>query len=96
MGADEALAEGQGDKPGPDADERDAAEYWLAALLANGPLEVGKIKEEAAAAGMAWRTVHRAKDALGVCPYRQQFGGAWLWKLAITGDRQSTPRDPFQ
>jgi hypothetical protein len=45
-------------------------------------MEAGKIKEEA---GYGWRTVQRAKDDLGIKPYRDAFGGAWIWRLPTTG-----------
>lgn len=88
IGADEALAAStERDKPGPEAEQLEAAEIWLAGLMANGELLVEKIKEEAGAAGMAWRTVHRAKDSLGIIPYRQGFSGAWAWRLPVTNQR---------
>jgi hypothetical protein len=58
-------------------------------------MAVAKIKEEAKEAGCAWRTVHRAKGELGIKPYREQFGGAWMWKLPPTAaDKNATCHDP--
>jgi hypothetical protein len=86
MSADDALAVengegGNGHRPGPDPEARSRAAEWLGELLKPGPLAVAKIKEEAEAAGYAWRTLHRSKDELGIRPYRDQFGGAWTWRL---------------
>ena len=34
------------------------------------------------------RTVQRVKDDLGIKPYRDQFGGAWIWRLPTDAARQ--------
>jgi putative DNA primase/helicase len=84
MTADDALSVENGDekkKPGPEPESRNQAVGWLRDLLAAGPVAAGKVKSEAQEAGYAWRTVHRAKDELGIKPCRDQFGGAWMWKL---------------
>ncbi len=86
MSADDALAQengfgGEDAKPGPQPEARSHAAEWLRELLKAGPMEVAKIKDEAKAAGYAWRTLHRAKDELGIRPYRERFGGNWKWKL---------------
>lgn len=84
MTADDALAtenSNEKQKPGPKSEARDQAAEWLEDLLQDGPMAVAKIKEEAKEAGCAWRTVHRAKNELGIKPYREQFGGAWMWRL---------------
>lgn len=85
MSADDALAidNGHGEERGrgPEPEARNAAKGWLRDLLAGGAMESATIKDKAKAAGFAWRTVHRAKDELGIKPYREQFGGASMWKL---------------
>ncbi|OHB66229.1 MAG: hypothetical protein A2Y76_14005 [Planctomycetes bacterium RBG_13_60_9] len=84
MSADDALSVENGDerrKPGPKPETRNQAVEWLRDMLKTGPMAAGKIKDEAGEAGYAWRTVQRAKDDLGVKPYRDQFGGAWTWRL---------------
>jgi len=85
MSADDALAAennaGGESKPGPEPEARSQAAEWLRELLKAGPMESAKIKEEGTAAGYAWRTLHRAKDELGIRPYRERFGGSWMWKL---------------
>ncbi|HSW00330.1 MAG TPA: AAA family ATPase [Sedimentisphaerales bacterium] len=84
MTANDALAaegtgqESQGhDKTPP----RGRAVEWLRELLRDGPLSSIQVQEEAKSAGFAWRTVHRAKDDLRICPFRDQFGGSWIWRL---------------
>lgn len=86
MSADDALAveNGNGDddnKPGPEPEARNQAAEWLRELLKAGPMESATIKNEGEVAGYAWRTLHRAKDELGIQPYRERFGGNWMWKL---------------
>jgi putative DNA primase/helicase len=94
MSADEALAaenSNRGDrKPGPEATARSQAAEWLRELLASGPMETATVKEEAKAAGYAWRTLHRAKDELGVKPYRREFSGPWFWQLPADSTCQVT------
>jgi len=93
MSADDALAaESSGEKkrPGPEPTARNQAAEWLRDLLADGPMRSEKIKEEGKEAGYSWRTLHRAKDELGIKPYREQFGGAWMWKLPLDATCQDT------
>jgi len=98
MTADDALATEDGNekkKPGPKPEARSQAAEWLQDLLRDGPMASARIKEEVKEAGYAWRTVHRAKDELRIKPYREQFGGAWMWKLppAVEGE-DGTCHDP--
>ncbi|HPC97326.1 MAG TPA: AAA family ATPase [Sedimentisphaerales bacterium] len=89
MTADDALATENGNekqKPGPKPKARDRAVEWLRDLLKDGPLASAKILQEGKEAGYSSRTLHRAKDELGIKPYREQFGGAWMWKLPPTVD----------
>jgi len=84
MRADEALELGNGDhRPGPKPEARNAAAAWLAELLADGPMPVAQIQDEAKAAGYSWTTtMYRAKDQLRVKPRKApQFGGGWVWAL---------------
>ena len=86
--ADEALASPEDDnerRTGPAPAVKNAAIGWLRELLADGPLESAKVKEEAKAAMIAWSTVRRAQEDIGVKPYKCQFGGAWMWKLPPEG-----------
>ena len=76
--ASEAMAaEGTSKKEKP----RAAAEAFLRALLASGPVLSTKVKEDTEAAGLAWATVRRAQEELGIVPYQENFGGPWFWAL---------------
>jgi hypothetical protein len=83
MKADQALAspEDEDRRTGPEPAAKNAAIGWLAELLADGPVESAKVKEEAKAAMVAWATVRRAQESIGIKPYKEPFGGAWMWKL---------------
>jgi hypothetical protein len=61
----------------------------LKEILADGPLPAGNIKRMAATAGVAERTLQRARHALGVTARRQGWGpGAYyVWSM---------PADPPQ
>lgn len=76
---------------GDAAPERREAEQFLAALLAAGPVAARQVEAEAAEAGIAWRTVQRAKASLGVRSVRPDgFTGPWAWALP---DRTPPPND---
>jgi hypothetical protein len=86
MSADDALAiENDGGtedaKPGPEPQARKAAEDWLRQLLAAGEVPAAKVKAEAVAAGMNYRTVQRAADALGIIREKNSFDGGWQWRF---------------
>lgn len=53
---------------------------WLRDALADGPLESKRILKDARQAGIAERTLHRAKAAIRVTS--QKMGSNWVWKLA--------------
>lgn len=107
MSADDALAIDS--KPGPEAQTRRLVAEWLRELLAAGPMRVGDVRkpepgtiaEAAKAAGYSWATVRRAKDILGIKPFKDQFSGGWYWKLppqqndCVTEGVQDDPA-PFQ
>lgn len=76
--ARELLAEPeaqQGD--GLDNSAKDEAEEFLIQLLREGPAPTKHVMAEAKAAGIAWRTVRRASDALGI--KKRRVHGAWYW-----------------
>jgi len=50
------------------------------------------VKDECAGAGINYKTVQRAADALGVVRYKAAFGGGWRWRLPAPaeGDTKGT------
>lgn len=98
MTADDALAtenSSEPKRPGPKPEARNKAAEWLRDLLRSGPMEASKVQEEAKEAGYGWRTVQRARDGLGMKPYRDRFGGTWIWRLPTAGACQDAfCRDP--
>jgi hypothetical protein len=95
MNADEALAveNGNGDKPGPEPEARNAAVEWLRDRLKDGPVYVGDqkapdpgtIRADIKEAGLSWRTVRRAADELGVKSEKCRFKGKYQWRLSNSG-----------
>lgn len=69
---------GHGGAPAKRSD-RQTTQTWLSALLADGPVSVEEIEEEAHNAGHGWRTVEKAKKDLGVRSKRDSE--AWSWEL---------------
>jgi hypothetical protein len=70
-------------------EERDAvaeAVEVLRAILATGPMAADDVKKEAREAGVADRTLFRAKVIVGVKSQRVGFGdkGGWQWSLRET------------
>jgi hypothetical protein len=87
MSADEALAkESSGGRRGPDPKALAAATDWMKTVLADlAEHPVEKLKELAKAAGHNWRTVERARKALGALWQRESFGGRYVWRLPKPG-----------
>lgn len=71
-----ALPEDDGER-GAKTDAMDV----LRTILADGPMSAADVKREAAQAGVAERTLRRAKDALGVIVRKDGYQGQWLWEL---------------
>jgi len=70
------------------------AKAFLRQQLASGPQLARVVLKAAHAAGIATRTLHRAKDALGVRPERSGGYGAhgrWTWYPAAAGDLMVSP-----
>jgi len=59
------------------------AKRWLREMLGDGPVAVKEVRREAEAAGLAWRTIERAKAELRVVAERKGFGasGGGQWAL---------------
>lgn len=69
------------------------AKAFLRAYLAAGPQPARTLVKAARAAGIATRTLHRAKDALGVRPERSGGYGAhgqWTWYPPEAGGSGTT------
>ena len=59
------------------------AENFLRAELADGERTVKSLKALAIAAGIAWRTIERAKKRLGVHAEKSKTAhGGWMWALS--------------
>jgi putative DNA primase/helicase len=84
MSADEALA---GPADAGSAPARNEAMDFLRDVLAAGPVPSEKIRDEVNKAGLAWRTVRRAKEGLGVRVRKTGIDGGWVWTLP--GDGQA-------
>lgn len=76
--ARELLAEPEADKDEEGGSSAKAeAEEFLIQLLREGPSPTKHVEAEAKAAGISWRTVRRASDALGIKKRKLQDG--WYW-----------------
>ncbi len=61
------------------------AKDFLRELLAAGPVEAKAIQRQARGAGISDKTLHRAKNALGVLAKKEGFHSGWQWNLAEDG-----------
>ncbi len=83
--ARELLAELKIDNVGGyGASARAEAEEFLIQLLKDGPSSNKHVQVEAKAAGISWRTVRRASDALGV--KKRKLQNAWYWECPSEGN----------
>ena len=80
--AEEALATKKG-KSGS-APERENAEAFLRTILEHGPVPSRRVQSEAREAGLAWVTVRRAKDSIGVIVSKKALDGGWTWELPLS------------
>jgi putative DNA primase/helicase len=55
---------------------------FLNDLLANGAVSAKRVKADANNAGLAWATVRRAKNTIGVVTEKTGMNGGWVWKLS--------------
>lgn len=78
--ADEALDTGE-PRRGREPEQLEAAKKFLADMLADGTQASNIVKERAAKTGVAWRTVWRAKEALGIKASKSRETGEWFWRL---------------
>jgi hypothetical protein len=66
---------------------REDAKDWLRQQLAEGAVLVNVLRDEAAKDEIAWRTVQRAKEELGVRAAKTSVRGPWVWRLPEGQDR---------
>jgi putative DNA primase/helicase len=93
ISADEAL--GAAESTRGDRSAREEAEEFLRELLAGGPIPQKEIKAAAEGAGVAWATIRRAKDRLGILPRKAGMDGGWAWELpkVLKSPEDAQPRD---
>jgi hypothetical protein len=91
MTADEALARENGRTGKTSA--VDAAAEWLKGVLGDGPMPSEEVKKLAMSDSIAWRTVERAKEKLGVVSRPSEFGGKWVWALPAVADSDGACQD---
>jgi hypothetical protein len=91
MSVDEAMATNPDSR---DAERRRAKE-WLQSALADGPLAVKEIAQQANKSGMKWATIRRAKDDLKIHAHREGFGpgAVWHWRLPFPQESGDFPID---
>lgn len=76
--ARELLAESDADTDvGGEGSAKAEAEEFLIQLLKEGPSPTKHVAAEAKAAGISWRTVRRASDALGI--KKRKIHDTWYW-----------------
>ena len=69
----------------PETDDKtdlDDAKEFLESILADGPKAAGKTIKEARKAGIAERTLRRAREAMGIHPRKES--DSWVWELSHT------------
>jgi putative DNA primase/helicase len=73
--------------------ERDEAAKWLKDELEKGPVTAKQLQASAREAGLAWRTVQRSKNALGITSHREGFGkdAVYIWTLPADTMRATKP-----
>lgn len=78
--AESLLATGRDDE---DRSAVQEAVEVLRSILESGPVLADDVKKDARKAGIADRTLHRAKSILGVKPRKVGFIGKWQWSLPV-------------
>jgi putative DNA primase/helicase len=72
--------------------EIEDAKEFLRNLLADGPLPSRQIRTDGEGAGYSWRTIQRAKKALGIEAEKDGMKGAWMWKPPTKGANNTKER----
>ena len=78
--ADDALAPAE-HRRGPEPEDRQEAQTWLADFLRSGPQAAEECLTEGGRVGITRATLRRAKAAAGIVAEKQGFGGPWQWRL---------------
>lgn len=93
--AEDVLAAGAtSSTPAGGAAEREAVQF-LMEELANGAQPASELKARAKQAGIAWRTIERAKTKLGVRTEKDHApGGGWRWRIPSEADKDRQGRRP--
>lgn len=82
MSADDHQAEVNGMAiRGPKPEARNTAGEWLSRYLSGGSRRVSEVRAESAAAGLSWRTVQRAADAIPVVRESDFSTKEYRWSL---------------
>ena len=87
--AEQVLADQAG---GEERNLLEDAKRFLRDLLRDGPLPSSEVKRQAKEAGIAERTVWRAKTTLGVKAVKGGFEGGWKWSLPPEACQESPKR----
>lgn len=61
--------------------QRAAAKQFLLEALRDGAVESDRLKSQAEAMDIKWRTVWRAKSQLGIVARKLGYQGSWTWEL---------------
>ena len=77
-----------------DASKLGVAKRFLTKLLDNGPMATKQLEAEANDAGLAWPTVRRAKDDLGIEAHKTGFGSSGNWFCKLPGAGLNPGDDP--
>jgi hypothetical protein len=98
LGVSDAVADDLVQSPADDRapGARQDAKSFLERLLSNGPVLTTMIEAAAEEAGMAWRTVQRGKDDLGILAEKTGFDGGWSWRLPAAPQEPNGIADPGQ
>jgi hypothetical protein len=73
-------------------DPIDDASEWLEKFLELGPVAATEVIANAKEAGIAARTLNRAKSKVGIVTSKQSFTGPWTWALARRAPPITRPR----
>jgi len=77
----------------PDTSEVGKAKEWLDTKLRDMPLPATTVFNDAEEAGIAKKTLYRAKDALGVESKKDGLGNTWRWHLVEDGQGSQGGQD---